>query len=227
MALSWLIIAGLGLVVLEGSGRTEPTPASHGDRRALPAPSRGGPALADVLATRRSQRVFASRELSDAELGQLLWAAQGVIDGHRTAPSAGALYPLAVRVVDARGVWRYLPADHALVRESAGDRRGRIVSASHGQDAVRSAPAVLVISAELAITAKKYGARAERFATLEAGHAAQNVLLEATALGLAAVPIGAFDDDALRRALDLSAAETPLYVIPIGSPTSEARPEPR
>ena len=225
-AVSWLIIAALAVDAFEGSARTGPAATSIPDRRALPAPPRsGGPALATVLATRRSQRAFGTRSLEDAELGQLLWAGQGVIDGHRTAPSAGALYPLVVRVVDHRGVWRYLPADHALVRETADDRRGKVVSASFGQDAARSAPVLFVITADVAITARKYGARAERFATLEAGHAAQNMLLEATALGLAAVPMGAFDDAALRRALDLPTAETPLYLIPIGSPATEARDE--
>ncbi len=222
MAVSWFLVAACALVAFEGTARPEPA----ADRRVLPAPARsGGPSLATVLATRHSQRAFAARPLGEAELGQLLWAAQGVIDGHRTAPSAGALYPLVVRVIDRDGVWRYVPADHALVRESTQDRRGQVASASFGQEAVRAAPAVLVISANLAITARKYGARAERFATLEAGHVAQNILLEATALGLAAVPVGAFDDDALRRALDLTRAETPLYVIPIGSPATEARHE--
>jgi SagB-type dehydrogenase family enzyme len=185
----------------------------------LPEPRRdGGAALATVLATRRSTRQFGPRDLDRSELGQLLWAAQGVTDGHRAAPSAGALYPLAVRVVDADGIWRYLPAEHALRRESAKRARGELASACFGQDFLRSAPVTLVITADIAITARKYGTRADRFAALEAGHAAQNVLLTATALGLAAVPVGAFDDDRLRRALGLPAAETPLYVIPVGAP---------
>lgn len=219
MATVYLVFAALALVVL-GRGETgwaQPEAAPPA-RRVLPAPHRdGGPALATVLATRRSTRVFGRRELSDAELAQLLWAAQGVTDGHRAAPSAGALYPITVRVVDLRGVWRYLPADHALVRESAGSARDGLRSAAFGQDAVQGAPATLVITAELAITARKYGGRAERFATLEAGHVAQNVLLTATALGLAAVPVGAFDDGAIRRLLGLSAGEIPLYLIPVGA----------
>ncbi len=194
-------------------------PEPDAERRALPAPALGGgPSLSTVLATRRSQRTFAARALSAEELGLLLWAAQGVVDGHRTAPSAGALYPLTVHVVDASGTWRYLPDGHALVREARGDRRADVAAASFGQAAVRTAPVVLVITAALAITARKYGTRAERFATLEAGHVAQNLLLQATALGLAAVPVGAFDDEQLRHALDLGHGVTPLYVIPIGAP---------
>jgi SagB-type dehydrogenase family enzyme len=221
-----LVLATLAVVVLasSGSGRAQPaTRNEHLERRILPAPHRdGGASLATVLATRRSTRVFARREVSERDLAQLLWAAQGISDGHRTAPSAGALYPITVRLVDASGIWRYVPAEHVLIRESATTPRDALRSAAHGQDSVGDAPATLVISASIAVTAAKYGGRAERFATLEAGHVAQNILLTATALGLAAVPVGAFDDDMTRHALGLAASETPLYLIPVGP-----RPGPR
>ncbi len=216
---TFVIVAALALIAFETSGAAWSQPlAKLAEKRVLPAPhTSGGASLASVLASRRSQRTFGARELDDAELGQLLWAAQGITDGHRTAPSAGALYPLTIHVVDARGVWHYVPADHAVVRDAEGDHRDQLVSASFGQAATR-APEVLVVTADVAITAKKYGGRAERFATLEAGHVAENVLLEATALGLDAVPVGAFDEGAVRRALGLSAADTPLYLIPVGPP---------
>lgn len=189
------------------------------DRRALPAPQRdGGPSLAHVLATRHSVRTFRSEAIDDESLGQLLWAAQGINDGHRTAPSAGALYPLKIYVADAQGVWRYVPEDHALVRERGDDRRAAIARACFGQDAVSGAPAVLVVTADVAVTARKYGARAERYAALEAGHATQNVLLTATALGLGSVPIGAFDDAAMVKAVGLAGHVTPFYVVPLGTP---------
>lgn len=214
----WLGIAAFA-VVFEGCdpGWTQSVPPT--DRKVLPAPQRdGGPALASVLARRRSTRRFAPRDLDDAELGQLLWAGQGVTDGHRTAPSAGALYPITLRVADVTGIWRYMPTDHAVVRESAGDHRTAIAASGLSQEALRGAPAIFVITADVNVTARKYGSRAERYATLEAGHVAQNVLLEATALGLGAVPIGAFDDAAVRRAIGLPIAETPLYLIPVGAP---------
>jgi len=218
MATTWLFAAACA-IAFEGCepAWSQSLSSQASDRRVLPPPRRsGGPALATVLATRRSIRVFGHRDLDDTELGQLLWAAQGVTDGHRAAPSAGALYPITVRVVDARGVWRYVPEQHAVVRLTANDRRDELASASSGQNSVRTAPLVIVVTADISITARKYGGRAERFATLEAGHVAENVLLEATALGLGAVSVGAFDDDAVRRALGLSPAETPLYLIPIG-----------
>lgn len=215
---AYLVVAALALVAFEGRDVARAQPAVVA-RRALPPPQRdGGPSLAAVLAARRSYRTFGPRTIEDRELGQLLWAAQGTIDGHRTAPSAGALYPLQIRVIDASGVWRYVSAEHALVRESANGLRGSLCTAALGQDSVCHAPVTLVISATFAVTARKYGARAERFATLEAGHAAENVLLEAAALGLAAVPVGAFDETSLRRTIGLPAGETPLYLIPIGAP---------
>jgi SagB-type dehydrogenase family enzyme len=217
-----VVLGAISLAMLggcEASGGAELPPGPVPDRRVLPAPQRdGGMPLARALAGRRSVRTFGPRSLHDAELGQLLWAAQGISDGHRTAPSAGALYPLTVRVADARGVWRYAPAEHELHRETSEDRRSAVADASFGQEAVRAAPVMLVISAEIAITARKYGLRAERYAALEAGHAAQNVLLTAAALDLGAVPVGAFDDGALRRALAVAGDATPLYVIPVGVP---------
>lgn len=219
MTIAWPIAVALaGAVVGCQAGWGEPVAAQPGERKLLPPPQRdGGPALAAVLATRRSTRVLGARALRDDELGQLLWAAQGTSDGHRTAPSAGALYPITVRVADANGVWRYVSATHSVLRESASDRRPALAAAALGQTAVRTAPVVVVVTATVAITARKYGARAERYATLEAGHVAQNVLLAATALGLGAVPIGAFDDDAVRGALGAPPAETPLYLIPVGA----------
>lgn len=214
-ATSYFMVVAIGLVAIVSR---ETRAAPDVGRKLLPAPRRdGGPALESVLAKRKSTRVFGIRDLDDAELGQLLWAAQGVTDGHRTSPSAGALYPLTLRVADAKGIWRYVPEDHAVVRESPEDRRTVIAAASFGQDAVRGAPVILVMTANVAITARKYGDRAERYVMLEAGHVAQNLLLEATALGLGAVPVGAFDDGAVRSAVGLPDADTPLYLIPIGA----------
>jgi SagB-type dehydrogenase family enzyme len=189
------------------------------ESRALPPPERdGGPGLHAMIAARRSHRTFGPRAIEDRELGQLLWAAQGAVDGHRTAPSAGALYPLHIRVIDASGSWRYEPAKHALVHEATNSLRASLCTAALGQESVCEAPLTLVISAAFAVSAKKYGALGERFATLEAGHAAQNILLEATALRLAATPVGSFDATELRNAIELPADETPLYLIPIGAP---------
>ena len=87
------------------------------------------------------------------------------------------------------------------------------------QAAVSQAPAVFVIAAVYERTEVKYGAeRSPRYVHLEAGHAAQNLLLEAVALGLGATPIGAFDDEGVQQALGLAEEEQPLYLIPVGEP---------
>jgi SagB-type dehydrogenase family enzyme len=170
-------------------------------------------------------RAYRDEPLALAEVSQLLWAAQGITDpasGHRTAPSAGALYPLELYVVAGRidglppGVYRYVPRAHSLTPVKNGDQRKALYESVLRQSAVRDAPAVLVISAVYERTTGKYGERGIRYVHMEAGHAAQNALLQAVALGLGAVVIGAFDDDGVRQAVGMPAAEQPLYVVPVG-----------
>jgi SagB-type dehydrogenase family enzyme len=195
----------------------EPPPAAG----ALPAPAESGALpLEQALRRRRSIREYTSRPLSAREIGQLLWAAQGVTssEGFRTAPSAGALYPLEVYVATAQGFYHYEPTGHRLTQRSSRDLRPALQRAAH-QDPVGRAPAVFVIAGVYTRTAAKYGERAERYVVLEAGHAAQNLLLEAVALGLGAVPVGAFDDAGVQQALDLPSGYQPLYLIPVGHPT--------
>jgi len=196
-------------------------PVAPGDVRALPPPDRrGGMPLVEALDRRRSVRTFAATALDDRELGQLLWAAQGATgDGRRTAPSAGATYPLEVLVATARGLFRYLPGEHALRLVDLSDLRPALADAAGQQEFVATAPAVMIITAVTERTAARYGAeRARRYVVLEAGHAAQSVLLAATALGLGSVPVGAFDDRQLARLLGLAAGEEPLYMLPVGHP---------
>ncbi len=188
---------------------------------ALPRPDRAsGMSLHQALASRRSVREFSSRELTQAQLGQLLWAAQGETssDHRRTAPSAGAKYPLEVYVVLGSGLYHYDPRAHALQRRSSTDLRPAIARAAYGQDAVAGAAALFVIAADFQRTASKYGERAPRYVHLEAGHAAQNLLLEAVGLGLGAVPIGAFDDGQAKKALSLPPQEQVVYMIAAGHP---------
>jgi SagB-type dehydrogenase family enzyme len=182
--------------------------------------------FAAILHKRRSVREFAPSSLSFEAAGQLLWAAQGItsFSGERTAPSAGALYPLEVFLAAGSvagltaGVYRYRAHGHSLRAYVAGDRRRELADAALGQTAVLEAPAVLVIAALYARTARKYGARADRYVHIEVGHAAQNVYLQAQALGLGTVIIGAFNDDAVRGTLELAEHEEPLALLPVGVP---------
>ncbi|MEW6059799.1 MAG: SagB/ThcOx family dehydrogenase [Actinomycetota bacterium] len=174
--------------------------------------------LEEALALRRSVREFTGATLTLEELSQLLWAAQGITAewGGRTAPSAGALYPLEIYVATADGLCHYLPEGHRAEVLSHVDLRGPLAHAALDQSSVSDAPAVFVITAVFARTAAKYGERAERYVHLEAGHVAQNLLLEATALGLAGVPVGAFSDADVQQTLGLPSDHAPLYLVPIG-----------
>lgn len=182
--------------------------------------------LEECLAGRRSVRNFSGQPLSLAEAAQLLWAAQGTTspEGFRTAPSAGALYPLTIHLVAGRvedlpaGVYRYHPQSHSLTSTVHADLRAELTGAALGQQAIKSAAASLIMTAVYEKTTWKYGRRGVRYVYMDAGHAAQNICLQAHALGLGTVPIGAFDDREVGRILQLPDDEFPLYILPAGKP---------
>jgi SagB-type dehydrogenase family enzyme len=188
----------------------------------LPEPNlQGNLSFEETLADRRSVRQFEDTPLTEAQIGQLLWAAQGIThpSGLRTSPSAGALYPLEVYAATQDGLFRYRPHTHSLERVLEHDPRPALHQAALRQNAVLEAPLVIVINAVFERTAQKYGeVRTPQYVYLEAGHAAQNILLQAVALELGAVPIGAFHEDQLTEALALPPDQTPLYLIPVGQP---------
>jgi SagB-type dehydrogenase family enzyme len=197
-------------------------------RIALAPPStESGTSVEASLRERRSVRQFGEKPVSLDSLSQLLWAAQGVTDapnGLRTAPSAGALYPLELYAVVgqveglATGVYRYDAVQHTLVKIADRDARPGVALAALGQSAVADAPAVILFAAVYERTTGKYGERGVRYVHMEAGHAAQNVYLQAVSLGLGTVVIGAFVDEGVRRAAGLPDNEHPLYLMPVGHP---------
>ena len=180
--------------------------------------------LEQSLRERRSVRSYSGQPLTLEELSQLLWAAQGFTDprGFRAAPSAGALYPLELHIVAgevdglAAGVYRYQPDGHQLAKTLDGDKRAELAEAALGQEWVEEGAVAIVFTAVYQRTTGKYGERGIRYVHMEAGHAAQNLCLQATALGLGAVTVGAFYDDSVSRLLNLPEDEEPLYIIPIG-----------
>jgi SagB-type dehydrogenase family enzyme len=191
----------------------------------LPEPRfEGGPPLERALRERRSVRGFQSAPLTLDEISQLLWAAQGITDGDggRTAPSAGALYPLEIYVIVGNvtslnpGVYKYRPRAHELVKRREEDWRSALADAALNQSCVGSGAAVLVFTAVYERVTGTYGRRGVRYTDMEAGHAAQNVHLQAVALGLGAVAVGAFEDNAVRSILRAEKNERPLYIIPVG-----------
>jgi SagB-type dehydrogenase family enzyme len=206
-----------GLEEEEHPMTTSPSPSSQVD---FPQPTEGAVSLEAALRHRRSVRAFAPEPLTEAEIGQLLWAAQGVtVDwGGRTAPSAGALYPLELHAVTSSHVFHYLPDGHRAEVTAERDVRPDLMAAALDQESVGQAPLIVAVVAVPVRTAAKYGDRTERYVDLEAGHAAQNVLLQAVALDLVAVPIGAFDDDAVAETLTLPHGHEPRYLLPVGRP---------
>jgi len=191
----------------------------------LPSPRlQGGDALEDALQRRRSVRDFSKQALTLDQVGQLLWAAQGETDesGLRASPSAGALYPLELYLFAGSvgelepGIYHYEVGAHRLSRVASGDRRRELARAALGQSAVSEAAAVIAVGALYSRTTGKYGNRGRRYVHMEAGHAAQNVLLQATAMGLDAVPIGAFDDSDVARAASMPRGTQALYLLPVG-----------
>jgi len=180
--------------------------------------------LEESLYNRRSTRNYSEEPVTLPEVSQLLWAAQGITDsaGHRTAPSAVALYPLNLYMVAGNvpeivdGVYIYQPEGHTIKRLIEGDIRDELATAAMGQASVRQGAVSFVITVDYGIVMSRFADQGERFGTLEAGHAAQNLCLQATALNLGIVTAGLINDDRVAGVLGLADNLTPLYVIPVG-----------
>jgi len=200
----------------------------------LPTPSLDGEMSVErALANRRSRRDFTNEALTKAELSQILWAAYGITQpipnhpalrgGLRTAPSAGAMFPFEIYVAIGNiegieaGVYKYDSEHHRLIRTIARDVRTELDEASWGQRMIRSAPVTVIYTAVFSRMTGRYGARGrERYVAMDLGHSAQNIYLQAEALGLGTCAIGAFQDESVSRVLQLPSEEEPLYLMPIG-----------
>jgi SagB-type dehydrogenase family enzyme len=198
----------------------------------LPPPSqKGSVSLEEAIAQRRSVRDFTPESIFQSQLSQILWATQGISDTGeklRAVPSAGATYPLEIFVVCGGngieaiddGIYHYNVDSHSLTRHYAGDVRPELARVALDQEFIYEAPLDIIICALYERTAMRYGARGERYVHMEVGHAGQNIYLQATALGLATVAIGAFYDEQVREALLLDKQYKPLYIMPVGKPAS-------
>ncbi len=194
----------------------------------LSSPSaKGQMSLEEAIARRRSVRRYADRPLSLSQISQILWSAQGVTDsarGLRAAPSAGACYPVIVYLLASRveglapGLYRYGPEGHSLIAISRVDLREDLSKSCWGQSPVGRAPACVVLAADYQRIRPRYGQRSVRYTDMEVGHIGQNISLQAVALGLGTVMVGAFEDDGVKRVLGLPKDEAPLYIIPLGHP---------
>jgi SagB-type dehydrogenase family enzyme len=227
---AFVLTAIIALFLLSGmllhiTGNESPQAYANTDVVKLPAPKYDGKVSVEkALHTRRSIREYKDKPLKLAEVSQLLWAAQGITDplGLRTAPSAGALYPIEVYFVAGNvsgisdGVYKYNPHKNKLVRVMQGDKRSELCSAALNQPCIKNSAAVIILAAVYERTTRKYGERGIRYAHMEIGHAAQNVYLQSVSLNLGTVVIGAFDDNKVKRTLRMSDEEQPLCIMPVG-----------
>ncbi len=175
----------------------------------------------EAILNRRSQRSFIQKDLDLVQIGQLLWAAQGITArklgySFRAAPSAGALYPMEIYLLSKDGLFHYLPSGHKLQALGDSDLRDSLADACLGQSSVRQAAVDIVICAVYQRVTAKYGRRGIRYTHIEVGHIAENIHLQAISLGLGSVPIGAFDDQEVKDVLSLPPEQEPLYIIPVG-----------
>lgn len=194
----------------------------------LPEPQfTGVVSVEEAIQKRRSIRTYKNEPLTKSEVSQLSWAAVGkTVDGlsgpTRAYPSAGASHPLELLVVVGyveglkSGVYRYNWQKHSLELLFEGDLREDLMKASLKQSMIANAPISLVFTAVFSRTTARYGQRGEaRYVPMDAGAAFQNVHLQAQALGLGTVIVGAFDDEAVSEVLNLE-KEIPIGIMPIG-----------
>jgi len=193
----------------------------------LPEPRhQGAVSVEAALWARHSTRTFTHDSIALADLGQLLWAAQGVNrpNSHRTAPSAMATYPLELYVVASRvrglpaGIYHYTPATHEIERLAAGDRLPELVSDAARAAWIGDAAAVVVFAGAFDRAATRMRDHAERWIAIEVGAAAQNLGLEAAALGLGATFVGSAQDSAVVRIVGLPQGQRPMGIMPVGRP---------
>ncbi len=195
----------------------------------LPEPAaKGEMSLEEAIGNRRSRRAFSNRPLSLDQVSQLLWSAQGITGGRggkRAAPSAGATYPVELFVAVGKGsvagletgIYRYVPSRHVLSRTGTEDVRAKVASAALGQQFLAEAPVDLLIAADYKrTTTARYGERGIRYVHMEIGHVSQNIYLQAEALGLGTVAVGAFRDERVAKTFGLSADLAPLCLMPLG-----------
>lgn len=194
----------------------------------LPEPQiKGKVSVEEAIYKRRSVRNYGSGALTLTEASQLLWSAggitcDGVTGASRSYPSAGACYPLEIYLLAGNvkglepGLYHYLWKSHSIELKLSGDKRAALTSAAWSQQMIRNAPISIVFTAIQQRSSDRYGKRGERYVSMDIGHAGQNVGLQAESLGLGTVVIGAFDDDSVKKVLELSKEEEPLYIMPIG-----------
>ncbi len=192
----------------------------------LPGPTLDGDvSLEAALQKRRSVREYSHVSLTLAQVSQLLWAAQGISGSKpykRTAPSAGGRCPLELYSLIGNvegippGLYRYTSGEHALIPISDQDLRLELGRAAVNQTWLADAPVVFVFAAVYERTMDKYGERGVRYVHMDSAYASQNLHLQAVAMDLGTVVMGAFEDEGVHQVLGLEKEERPLIIMPVG-----------
>lgn len=196
----------------------------------LPAPQLSGNlSVETAIQNRRSVRSYSNETISISNVSQILWSAQGITDNQnnlRATPSAGQVYPLEIYVVVgnstvtglAPGAYHYVPSNNTLEKTVNGDLRSHLSSIATEQEAVNQAPVDFIITGNYQKMINKYKdpTLCTRFVDLEAGHAGENIYLQAESMGLVTVAIGSFNETQMIQLLELPQNETPLYIFPLG-----------
>lgn len=215
-----------------GWGKTVPLYKEYpgAEKVKLPAPVRTEASLEKVVEERQSVRSFSDRSLSLADVSRLLLTADGLTHSRgswqmRTAPSGGALYPIDIYLIVKKveslkpGLYHFQVSDSSLELVAGGDFSERIHVASNEQATVGSSPITFVMTARFDRSIVKYSDRGYRYTYMEAGCICQNIYLQATALKMGTVAVGAFNDDALNRLLGVDGVdEAGLLIMPVGYP---------
>jgi SagB-type dehydrogenase family enzyme len=191
----------------------------------LPEPkTTGSISVEETLLKRRSVREYLSEHLSLAEISQLLWSAYGITseEGFRTAPSAGALFPLKIYLAAVninkleQGFYLYDSKTHTLELRKTGDYAEPLTAGTFFQDYIGEAAAILIISADYTGPNEKYGDQGKKFTWMDLGHLGQNVHLQAVSLDIGTVAVAAVRPDEIEKLLDLPGGEEVLYLMPLG-----------
>ncbi len=196
-----------------------------------PTDLKGKKSVEEAISARRSVRRYKVEPLSLSQLSQILWSAQGITAAsrYRAIPSAGATFPLEIYILVGEqtvtglkaGIYHYETNSHAISRHLDGDFRQELSEAALGQDFLATCPVDIVVCALFSRTTSRYGKRGEMYVHMEAGHLGQNIALQAVALSLATIMVGAFDDGEVSRVLRVNEQAKPLYIIPVGKPAQK------
>jgi SagB-type dehydrogenase family enzyme len=189
---------------------------------------KGDMSLEEALAKRRSVRQFSSEPIKRSQISQLAWAGQGITEpqrGLRTAPSAGATYPIELLFAIPEGLFVYRPADHSLMQIGNQDIRSGLAAAASGQESISGAGCDIIVAGSIRKLTDQYKDKARTYMHMEAGHIAQNIQLQAVCLGLGSVTVGGFDTKEVRKVSNLTRTLEPLYIICVGYPAGQGTTE--